>query len=40
MEHTLEEAKSILKKYNQEHILNGYDKLDDNKKQILLESNF
>ena len=29
-------AKDILKKYNQEHILNGYDNLDENKKQVLL----
>ena len=40
MERTLEEAKSILKKYNQEHILNGYDNLDENKKQVLLNQIF
>lgn len=33
----LEEAKAILKKFNQEHLLNGYEKLDDKKKQELLE---
>lgn len=32
----LEEAKVILKKFNQEHLLNGYEKLDDKKKQELL----
>ena len=36
MEHTLEEARSILKKYNQEHILNGYDNLDETKQKILI----
>ena len=34
------EEKSILKKYNQEHILNGYDNLDENKKQVLLNQIF
>lgn len=33
----LEEAKVILKKFNQEHLLNGYEKLDDKKKQELLD---
>ena len=33
----LEEAKVILKKFNQEHLLNGYEKLDDKKKKELLE---
>ena len=36
MEDKLEEAKIILKKFNQEHLLNGYDKLDAKKKQTLL----
>lgn len=36
MEKDLEEIKFILKKYNQEHLLNGYDKLDENKKKQLL----
>ena len=40
MEHTLEEARSILKKYNQEHILNGYDNLDETKQKILLDQIF
>lgn len=31
-----EQAKEILKKYNQEHILNFYDNLDDSKKEELL----
>ena len=35
-----EKAKEILKKYNQEHILNGYDNLDENKKQVLLNQIF
>ena len=34
---TFEEIKWKLKKYGQEHLLNGYDKLDENKKQQLLE---
>ena len=37
MNNTLEEAKVILKKYNQEHLLNGFDNLDENKKDKLLE---
>lgn len=37
MEDTLEEAKVILKKYNQEHLLNGLDKLDERKQKKLLE---
>ena len=37
MNNTLEEAKAILKKYNQEHILKGYDRLDEKNKRILLE---
>lgn len=40
MSNTLEEAKFILKKYNQEHILNGYEKLDDRKKEQLLNQIF
>lgn len=37
MEDTLEEARVILKKYNQEHLLNGFDKLDEKKQKKLLE---
>ena len=37
MDSSLEEVKTILKKYNQEHLLNGYDKLDENKQKKLLE---
>lgn len=37
MDKALEEAKAILKKYGQEHLLNGYDKLDENKKKKLLD---
>ena len=37
MENALEEAKAILKKYNQEHLLNGYDNLEEKKKEQLLE---
>ena len=40
MNNTLEEAKFILKKHNQEHILNHYDTLDDNKKKELLDQIF
>ena len=36
MDETLEEVKTILKKYNQEHLLNGYEKLDEKKKKELL----
>lgn len=32
----LEVAKKILKKYNQEHLLNFYDELDDDKKSYLI----
>ena len=32
----LENAKKILKKYNQEHLLNFYDKLSVNQKEILI----
>ena len=34
---TLQEVKSILKKYNQEHLLNGYQDLDERKKNELLK---
>ena len=37
MNDTLEEAKTILKKYNQEHLLNGYENLDEKKQKELLE---
>ena len=37
MNETLEEARSILRKYNQEHLLNGYEKLDEQKKKILVD---
>ena len=37
MDNTLEEAKAILKKYNQEHLLNGYEKLDERKQKELLQ---
>ena len=37
MNNTLEEAKTILKKYNQEHLLNGYENLDEKKQKELLE---
>ena len=40
MDNTLEEAKYILKKYHQEHLLNGYDKLDEQKKEKLLNQIF
>ena len=33
----INEIRFMLKKYGQEHLLNGYEKLDENKKQILLE---
>ena len=36
MDNTLEEAKAILKKYNQEHLLNGYKKLEEKKQKQLL----
>ena len=34
MEGKLEEAKVMLKKYNQEHLLNGYENLDEGLKQL------
>ena len=37
MEDELEEIKWKLKKYSQEHLLNGYEKLEENKKKELLE---
>lgn len=37
MEDKLEQAKKIVKKYNQEHLLNFYDNLNNEKKQELLE---
>ena len=37
MDNTLEEAKVILKKYNQEHLLNGYENLDEKKQKKLLD---
>ena len=36
----LDEAKSILKKYGQEHLLNGYEKLDERKQKKLLDQIF
>ena len=36
MDKELEEIKSVLKKYGQEHILNHYDKLDENHKKQLI----
>ena len=37
MDNKLEEVKAILKKYNQQHILNGYENLDENNREKLLE---
>lgn len=37
MEKKLQEIKSILKKYGQEHLLNNFENLDDVKKKLLLE---
>ncbi|MBQ2938042.1 MAG: UDPGP type 1 family protein [Clostridia bacterium] len=37
MEDALDEVRSVLKKYNQEHLLNGFEKLDDKKKQTLID---
>jgi len=36
MDNTLEEAKTILKKYNQEHLLNRFEQLEENKQKELL----
>ena len=35
MNENLDEIRVILKKYGQEHLLNGYDKLEDKKKKGL-----
>ena len=37
MENRLDKARFILKKYNQEHLLNRFDNLDENKQKKLLE---
>lgn len=37
MDKTMEEAEAILKKYNQEHLLNGFENLDEKKQKKLLE---
>ena len=37
MDTNLDEIKFLLRKYGQEQLLNGYEKLDDAKKKILLE---
>jgi UDP-N-acetylglucosamine/UDP-N-acetylgalactosamine diphosphorylase len=37
MDDRIERLQKILKKYNQEHLLNGYDKLDENHKLQLIE---
>ena len=37
MEPKIEELKAKLKKYGQEHLLNGYDKLDDKHKHELIK---
>ena len=37
MEHNLEEIRHTLKKYNQEHLLNFYEKLDEQKQKKLLD---
>ncbi len=37
MSKNIGEIRALLKKYNQEHLLNGYDKLDEAKKKQLLE---
>ena len=36
MENELCKAKEILKKYNQEHLLNFYDELTEDEKKILI----
>lgn len=36
MDKEIEEIKFILKKYNQEHLLNGYERLDENKQKKLI----
>ena len=40
MENKLENAKNILKKYNQEHLLQRYEKLNNDKKEYLLNQIF
>ena len=37
MEERYEEAKKILEKYNQEHLLNNYEKLEEGQKAKLLD---
>ena len=37
MDENLNEIKWTLKKYGQEHLLNGYDNLDEKKKKELLK---
>ena len=37
MDKNLGEIRALLKKYNQEHLLNGYEKLEENKKKKLLK---
>ena len=37
MEDALNEAKAIVKKYNQEHLLNGFENLDDKTKELLID---
>lgn len=37
MKDALDEAKAIVKKFNQEHLLNGFEELEDNKKELLLK---
>ena len=37
MDKDLDEIKWTLKKYGQEHLLNGYDKLDEKKQKELLK---
>ena len=37
MDTRVEEIKALLKKYNQEHLLNHYDKLDEHHKKELLD---
>ena len=37
MKYNIEEIRHKLKKYGQEHVLNFYDNLEENKQKILLE---
>ena len=39
MDNRLEEVKAILKKYNQDHLLNHYNKLDDANKKLYFHKN-